>query len=244
MENENNKNQKPDNLKNAILEKIKSGNVKMKPRAYFILQVVLLVIVASLVLASSSIIASYIIFGIRASGHQFLLGFGLRGIWIFFLTFPWLILALDIALVVVFDRLVKQFKFGYRSPLVYLLAATLFLTVGAAFLINMTSFHRQLLLRAEKRQLPVVGNFYENLRRSARDVGVFRGVVVSVSGNSFILKRSDNDKDESADQWKVVAPDGVEMDSILKPGDNVFVAGIINGNEIRAYGIRKLLSDE
>lgn len=241
----NNNNESQQNIvRKNVLEKIRTGDVHMKSGARFVVQVAVLIVVAGLVLITSSVLASYIFFSLRVSGHQFLLGFGFAGVVLFLALFPWILSLVDIVLLFLFDWLLKRFKFGYRTPIVFLLLLTAVATIIVGFVINLTPLHSSLLIRAEDGDLPIIGNFYENLRHPANDRGVFRGAIISINGNSFVIKHDDFDIDIDDGTRVVVAPDGFDVVSMLRVGDRVFVAGTFVNNELHAYGVRKITIED
>jgi lysylphosphatidylglycerol synthetase-like protein (DUF2156 family) len=138
-------------IKNQILEKIKSGEVNMKPKYYFILKLVALALTVFLTFILSTMLVSYVIFSIKISGQVFLLGFGAKGLYHFFIALPWFILFLDLVLIFFLDWLLKSFKFGYNSSVMFLFVVTLVSITVLASLINSTSFHRDMMIRAEGR---------------------------------------------------------------------------------------------
>lgn len=231
----------PNNFKDRVLEKIRSGQVHMHPRLYFALKAALLVVVTALVVVTSAVLISFILFSVRVSNHLFLLGFGARGWQVFLFLFPWKILVLDFLLVLALGWLLRHFHFGYRSPLLYVLAGAMVVSVAAGLLLNVTPFHRALLHRADRRQLPWFGGLYENLRRPPPPgQGITRGVVTGINGNEFTLQHDDHDTDNDHGTWTVVAPPGLNLGNYLKVGDHVFVAGPSVNGTIRAEGIQKL----
>ena len=62
-----------DKLQEKILNKIRQGDVVMRPRLYFTLRAVALVFVALAVLVLSIFICNFIFFTIRLNGHESLL---------------------------------------------------------------------------------------------------------------------------------------------------------------------------
>ena len=107
------------NTKLDILKKIKSGEVEMKPHWHFVLKSLLLllgVIVISLLVVY---ILSFILFFLRQSGIGFVPLYGFRGVIIFVMNSPWLLIASVGALVVVLQLLVKKYSFSFRQPLLY-----------------------------------------------------------------------------------------------------------------------------
>lgn len=234
--------QNNDRISENVLNKIRAGEVRMQPRIYFTLKMILLVVFAFFALVFSSLIISYILFSIRASGELFLLGFGFKGVGIFFELFPWFYLLIDILLLIVLEWLIKHFKFGYRHSIISLIFGLGLFTIFIALLIDVTPVHNLLLRRAERKQLPVIGSMYDHLRRPPKQDGVCGGRVVSVSGNEFVVEHDamlDNDTDDR--RCLVVAPSDVTLSTFLHIGDTVYAAGKLDSNgELHAFGITKV----
>ena len=241
------------NLQQNILEKIKAGDIKMRSKSYFIVHLVLLIVVAILILLTSSFVISFIFFGIHISGRLFLLGFGWRGLAVFFVTFPWTILLIDILLVIALEWLLKRFQVGYRYPLFYTLGGIVLVTIATAIIINQTPLHNLLYHQEQRRQLPVIGSFYDRLQRPPHESGVFRGAVISVASNTFMMANADQDNDADNSLLSpnsttstrafltIILDPATPASTVVATSDEVFVAGDIRGNIIHAYGIRKLL---
>ena len=226
-------------IKESVLEKIKKGDVRMRPKVYFALKIGLLALVALCTLAVSAFLFSYIVFSIHASGRGFLLGFGSRGFFAFFALFPWFSLVADIGLLFLFEWLLHHFKFGYHRPFIYLFLVAASAVVAAGMIMNAASFHHAVFLQNERAGVPVIGPFYEHLRRTPPGGNVFLGQVLSIEGNIFTVRADDHDKDTDDGIRTVEAPPGADVSLYLKPGDEVFVAGDNLGDRIRAYGITK-----
>lgn len=231
------------NIKNEVLQKILAGEVCMKPKARFIWRLVLLILIVILTLVISTILISYTLFSLYVSGYLSLLGFGSKGIYEFILNFPWLLMSADAILIIFLDYLLKHFRFGYNNPVLYLFVGTLFITGLLGSIINLTSFHNNLLRRAEQKNLPLLGSFYQGLRKSDLSNGTYRGIVVSIDGNVFNMKPYDYDTELGYSLITVVSPISVIANTTLYVGDEVFVAGNIVNGAIEAYGIRKLDSN-
>ncbi len=239
-----------ESFEKMVLDKINSGEIKMKPKYYFMCKVILLAIIAFLVLMTSAVMVSFIIFSLRVSGRLFLLGFGGRGLIAFFLTFPWFVLLLDLLLVILFERLLNHFKFGYRSPLLYTLGASAIVIIAGGFVLDGVSLHEKLFHEVEIHRLgSVAGYMYVNVRMPPRQEGVFRGIVATSSGqvlsNTFVMTRDDeainlSNATETPIVWQVFLPTGMSIKGLLVPGDTVLVAGDVGSGTIRAYGIRKI----
>jgi hypothetical protein len=202
-------------------------------------QVVVLIALLVIALALSVFVLSFVIFSVRESGEQFLLGFGRRGIVAFLALFPWIALALDVLLLVAIEWLSRRFKFGYRLPVARALCTFFALALLGSIIVDLTPFHTSLLGRADQNELPVLGEWYESIRSSHCDHGVFRGAVTAVQGSGFTIAHDDGDRDADDGTWTVVAPAGFDMASI-GVGDDVYVAGAATSGVIQAYGVQKL----
>ncbi len=154
------------NIKDAILGKIRSHKVGMHPKYYFVLRVAAFAIVSLALLAVSVFILNFILFSIRINSQDVFLGFGPRGLGPFLAFFPWDLLAVDVALIAVLLWLLRQFKFGYRSPLLFMLLGVILFTLGLGFLLDRkTGVNERFLLEANERRLPPpLGGYYRGVR--------------------------------------------------------------------------------
>lgn len=153
------------NLKDKVLGTIQSGEVTMRPRLYFSLQVAGLALLSFAVLVISVFIFNFILFSLRINHQDMLLGVGPRG-WIPFLQFfPWPWLAIDIGLILILESLLRNFRLGYRVPALYLLGVLLFFTVAVAAVIDRgTPINDRLFERRHELPSPV-GEFYLRARQ-------------------------------------------------------------------------------
>jgi hypothetical protein len=154
------------NLQERLLSKIRSGELTMRPRAYFVLKVAALVVVALCALVASVFICNFIFFTLRLNGQESLLARP-GGLLLFLRFFPWELLLLDILCILVLERLLKHFSFGWRSPVLYLALALLALVVSAGFALDRgTRFNDEFLNRADHDVLPPpFGELYEYAHR-------------------------------------------------------------------------------
>jgi hypothetical protein len=228
-------------IQRRVLERIQSGKARMHTHAYFVARIIATVAVAVISLALSSLIMSFILFSIHESGEQFLLGFGTQGVSAFFNLFPWSLFVIDIAILILLQWLLRGFRFGYRLSLL-----TVFLTVCVmssliAFAFNLTPVHGSLLDDADRGELPIVGDLYENIRDSHEDQGIFRGTVTSITGNIITIEHNDGDHDEDDGIRTVVLPNSAFTFSV---GDRVYIFGSSTPDGIHAYGVVKLSPDQ
>lgn len=242
MNTENNNN----NFKDELLQKIKCGEIKMRPKAFFMAKVAILVLVAILTFVVSVLLVSFTWFSLNTGGNMFLLGFGGRGVYDFFLLFPWFLLLIDVGLILTLDWLIRRFRFGYHNPFLFIFSGSLIVITIFGTVVNMTSFHKNMMRMAEQKSLPlpVVGDFYSEIRKSHKDKGLFRGEVVYIATSSFQIKNSKYDYREDGESFEVSVPEGFDIHTILSIGDEVFIAGDFASGSIRAYGVRKLTFED
>lgn len=224
-------------IKERVLAKIENGEVSMRSRAYFALETALaagLILLAALFAVFD---ASFVLFSIRESGTDLLLGFGTRGIGTFFALFPWFSLAFLLALLIAIEFLVRRFRLGYRAPALIALAALGIAAVVLAVLVAATPFHAALLERADRGELPVIGEFYEGVHAPHERAGVYRGVVTAVTPDGCTITHDDGDRDTDDGTWRVIAPAGFDT-ATLRLGERIFVAGTPQSSStVAAYGI-------
>ena len=198
--------------------------VHRRPRAYFVMRIIAAVIVSILLLIASAFVISFMLFSLHESGEQFLLGFGLHGIEVFFILFPWIPALFTIALLFLLEWLLQGFKFGYRVPLLNIFLSIIGISIVLGVLINFTPLHATLLKFADKKELPIIGDSYEHIFDSHEDQGVVRGTVISASQDSFEVYHNDYDRDPDDGTFTVKLPPSSGL-TLPQVGDNVLVLG-------------------
>jgi len=153
-------------IQGNVLDTVHAGTAHMRSRAYFVLRAAAAITLAVLALALSGFVLSFIAFSIHESGELFLLGFGARGIAVFFNLFPWLSLMLDGVVILALEWLLAGFRFGYRVSLLSLLAAVFGASAVLAALVYALPIHSLLLDAADRGQLPILGGLYERIHES------------------------------------------------------------------------------
>lgn len=227
------------NIKEKVLEKISTNELTMRPKSYFIWRSVTLVALGVSVLIISVLICDFILFSLRINGHYSLLGFGSRGLWMFFVFFPWGLLFLDTILIFLLERLLRQFKFGYRTPVLLLLFGLLIVTIATGFFIDrVTDLNEQLSLRAHDHQLIAPFNdYYDRAGHPTREEGICRCVVTEVHNDSITAY------DESLGTttvFTITTPMDENATATLKVGDVIYIAGDRDEHGFRAFGVQKL----
>ncbi len=222
-------------LRKKILDKIKVGQAKMRPKWHFVLKTLLLaagVIIGALALLY---IASFILFSLRQTGVWFLPSFGLRGIMIFLISMPKLLIILGIVFIILLEVLVRRYSFGWRKPLLYSLLGIIGFVILASFIVSKTSFHEGLFMRARQGGLPYAGQFY-------RDFGMPRGehaqigVITEITDEGFKMETPRGEPLTIIIDPQTSFPLGIDF----QKGDRVVVMGERDDRAVKAAGIRRI----
>jgi len=230
-------------LRDKVLAKISKEHVSPHSRAYFAAKIAVLAVIAFAVLAISVFLCNFIFFAIQASGSNHLLGFGNRGLQLFIRVFPWWLLVIDIGLVVILEALLRRFRFGYKSPVLYLLFGLAIVTISIAYTVDRaTPFNDFLRDRAHEHRLPPpLNDIYERSGElpGGPDGGLCRCTITAIQGN--IIQADDIDVGTTT-HLTIILPQNDERATStgLTVGDVVFIAGDRDGGTLRAYGIQKL----
>ncbi len=230
--------------KETVLAKIREKSVHMRPKLFFTFETILAGLVAVVILVVSIALVNFILFGLRLNGHESLLGFGPRGLLAFFVVFPWPLLILDVLLVLFLETLLRRFKFGYRSPVLYLLLALLALATSAGLALDRgTSVNDRLLYQADHGGLPSpFGEIYEHMRVPApHDRGIFRGTITEIGTSTIRMQHDDLDTDQDESGYIVILPSNFDITQ-FSAGEKVYVAGDMDDgtSTIRAFGVHPL----
>lgn len=229
-------------IKANVFEKIRKGEISMRPRTYFVARFVLLGTLSFVALILAMFVLSFAFFSIHESGERILLGFGQQGFLAFIALFPWWSLLLTVLLILLLDHLLRYFKFGYRVSILEIFLIALVTVMVAGILINFTPLHSTLLNSADNDTLPVLGPLYEQIHDSHQAQGVYRGTISSLQGNEFVIAHNDNDKDSDDGTSTIMAPSGFDT-STLYVGEHVYVAGKLIQGVVNAYGIQEVPQD-
>lgn len=235
-------NESQSHIKENVLQNIRNGTVGMHSNSYFTLKVVLLLILTAVIFFISVFICTFILFSLRTSNHNELLGFGTKGFFLFIVFFPWRLFIVDVFLVFYLDRLLRKFSLGYKSSILYVLLGSVILITSAAFAIDRgTLLNDRILDRADHEKLPrPIGVFYKRSHSlTPPESGICRCVVIDIK-NGII--RAQDPRLGTTTFTTIFVSNNTEQatTSGLRSGDVIFVAGTRENNGIRAFGIRKV----
>lgn len=222
------------NLQESILESIKKGETKMRPRWHFVLKAILLVVSCVIVATFMLYTASLVVFVMQQNGGLYAPMFGLRGVRAFLVSLPWLLILLAVIFIGILEILVRHYSFAYKRPLLYSISAIIIFIAMGSFAVARSPLHQNLYERAQSNRLPFAEHMYKRVdeRKSKH---IHPGMIVEVQPSSFIMqnRNAQNILVEITSRTKIV-PKGT-----IKENQKVMVIGEKDGDVIRALGVRK-----
>ncbi len=226
------------NTREIIIEKIKAGEVVMRPRWHFACQTIfwtLGLIVVSLV---ALYLTSFLMFVLHSSGMRFMPLFGYRGIAFAVISSPWVLISATFLFVAVLYVLVRKFSFSYRKPVVYSLLATVFGVLLVSTMIHFLEIHSRMYTFSERHSIPGISKMYQSLPLPPE--GVYAGRVSRiVSESTFIVQNKSEEVTVFVDAMTKMPK------SEIREGLFVVIFGNKNKEqaEIQAFGVR-IVSDQ
>jgi len=228
-------NQQKKSINENILDKIRTGRVKMRPKIYFILKSIFIVFSISIIALFILYLISFIAFSMRASGVWYLLPFGFPGIKATLSLLPWLLILLGIVLIIVLEILVKHFTFAYRRSVLYSLLIIMTLVLLGSFVIGKTKLHSGFFQRAQEGHLPAIGEMYRNLGMS-KSKDVHRGVVSEIIENGFLIETPRGEILTVI----ITAETHFPFETTVEEDSAVVVLGERENGTIHAFGVREI----
>ena len=230
-------------MKDKIMKEIKAGEIAMTPRAYFNMKMGALALLSFGVFLCSAFLFNFIVFSIRMSGQDALLGFGSSGWRAFFLFFPWPLLILDAVFIFLLQKLLREFRVGYSVPVLYLLGGLLgvALTTGVAFALATPLNER---LHEKRGHLPrPMRALYDSAHRGPREGdGFCRCTILAIDGVTLTVEdtRPIAEGRATSTLAVILPPDNHRATTTnLSVGDVVLIAGKEENGVIQAFGVRK-----
>jgi len=229
-----NNKQEKNHIAEKVLGKIKKGKIKMRPKMYFVLGAILLVLGFFLLVLLVPYLVSLIVFSLRVSGVLFLPKFGFSGMRTMFSSLPWLLILITISLIVLLEMFARKFTFVYRKPIIWSLLTIVGIISVGSFLISKTPLHSNLFWESQKKPLPTAGIIYRDFRPK-RDTNIYNGIVVELIDNGFTMKTLYGDIFTIS-----INPETKLMpDMNFQENDTVIVLGKIDNNIVQALDIHK-----
>src|SRR3989344_3888327 len=216
------------NIKGRVLDAINEGRITMRPRWSFILRIMLAASGVVILLLALFYLASFVIFILHQTGAWFIPGFGARGLYIFLISLPWLVIILALVFVVILEVLVRHFAFAYRRPLLYSISGIVAAVFIGGFIVAATPLQPRLFRYAEEGRLPVAGRFYRQMGRAPmRHIHI--GTIASTTDGNLWVEGPFGKVLEVELTPETRLPPGV----VFAKGDKVLIFGERNGGRVR-----------
>lgn len=227
--------QEEKSLLENLTEKIKTGQIKMKPKFYFVLKTILLFGLLFIVSGLILFLISLVYFYLKSSGVGYAFNFGFKGMGIYLKLLPWVLIFVSLLLIIILEILAKHFAFVWRKPIFYSLLFIIFISIFGGYLFSKTDMHYSLFMRSYKNKLPIITPIYNEF--GPREFkNIHRGIVEEISENSFKIKNFRGNILEIIIDEKT---DILNKEQI-KEGDSVVIIGNKEGKYIKALGIKKV----
>ena len=220
-------------LGEKILKKIKKGKIKMKSKSYFVFRTALFVIGVILVFIFIIFLISFIIFILRTSGVGHFPAFGFRGLRIFLVSFPWLLMILAVIFILILEVFARRFSIVYRKPLLYSALGIVVIALLLGLVIAQTPMHKRLFQSAQEGKLPVFGPFYKGYHMRVPD-NVYFGEVSSITDDGFEIETKQGESLSVIISSKTRLP----FNEDIQEGDSAVVIGERDNSTIKAFGVR------
>ncbi|MFA5355173.1 MAG: hypothetical protein WC302_00320 [Candidatus Paceibacterota bacterium] len=224
--------EEPKAIINKILDKVRSGQIKMRPSSYFILKTILAVAVIFVVAASILFLISLIFFNLKASGVWYLPRFGFPALGPYIKLLPWALISAVGALILVLEILAKRFSFVYKRPLVYSLIVIALLVFMGSLILDRTPLHPSIFSSQED---PLKNPFYRDIGMM-QEKGIYRGTVLRILEQGFIIETLEDSEIEILvdKDTKFIHREDLEKE------DSVVVFGEEEEGKVRAKGVLEI----
>lgn len=217
-----------------VMKALRERHVAMRPRWYFVLRTVLLVLLFVVIAAYLLFHTSLVYHRIQRGGGGLLPSFGWQGIQKIVFLFPWILAILGMLLIVLFALLMSRKTRAFRLPILTTVLTVLVLITGLGVVIAMTPLQDAVHRFVEKNHLTAVDQLY----RSASDEQgqVLIGTLSRVQPGRFTLTTR-----EGMSVEVIVAESTKCLEHYVpKNDDTVLVIGKRQGNVFAAEGVEKI----
>lgn len=153
--------EKLQNIKDKILSYINHGEVKMKPKSYFVLRSILQGLSILIVFIAILYLASFVSLIMK---EKDVLSFKPHELRSFLLGIPWMIVFLSLILLIVLEVLTRKFAFVYKKPIAYSLFATIVLVLVIGLILNKIDREFRFARFGEDPRAPILGPMHKYYR--------------------------------------------------------------------------------
>jgi len=219
-----------DTIKYKILKEIGEGRGKITPRYVFLLRKILLFLAIILLSLILFFLISLLVYSIQESQLNLLFGLGLRGLKIFLISLPWILITIIGLLFFTVHKLLREKGSGYHKPVLYTLLIVLIISIGGGFAIAKSPMHQKIAEAAARNNLQKVSNIYNNYAKRQMK-GAFIGKVLEAQEKKIKIRELEG---QDLD---------IELQSFQKKpikDDTVIILGVKKNGAIKAIKIRQI----
>jgi hypothetical protein len=221
-----------------IMDAIRRGDIRMRPRWHFVLLSTLSVLGVLIVFLALLYIASLAVFFLRDSGVWFTPTFGPRGWFSLLRSLPWLLIFLLFIFIVVLEILVRRYAFVYKKPLLASVLGIIALILVGGFFIAITPLHYELLSSARHGGPPPLNLIYRGPFRGPPPPDTLHGEIVNFMQGGFVVAEDDSNATETV---FITPQTRLPYGDDFATGTRVVVIGDPAGqNAMRAFGVSQI----
>ena len=141
---------------NAVLNKINSGELKMRPKFYFVLQGFLTAATAILLFMISIFLISFIFYLLRVNNAD------REDLHLFLQFFPWILIGAALLITIALSLILKKYSFAYHKPLLFLPLGIILIIIALSLIMQLFAFHERFEPLTERRGTPLFSPFYHS----------------------------------------------------------------------------------
>lgn len=221
-----------DTFKKEILDKIKNGELDMKPKWHFVLKSALLLLGTVITALLAIYFLSFVFFTLRETGVGFSVLYGFKGISLFVIHSPWILISATAVFIGVLYLLITHYSFSYQKPLVYSMVGVVLFALVGSVIVEQTTMHKQLQQYSEQMEVPVFSPMYRGAKTSPSENIVYGeilevnegGLRVQSATGEVAVAITENTRQKPGDEYQ--------------PGTHVIIFGEKDGDRIEAFGVR------
>jgi hypothetical protein len=225
-------------IQEKILQKVRDGSIKQKPKWQFVLRTVLLVSIITAVFLVTLYLAVYTTLVTQEHELFRVFDIGPRATFMFLGAVPWLIIAVLGIAFLSLQSLVRHFAFAYKTPVVYTLVGTFAITLSMAYGLHSLDSKARFARFGEHGEVPFMKEFH-NRYLDGRQGDIVHGVLIQVDGLEYTLESR-----RSSSTFMFMLSSSTDRiddydDNDIDVGDQVFVVVSKNKNNYEAIAIKR-----
>jgi len=219
------------NMSEKVLEAIKTDEVTMHSRLYFLSRTTLWILGVILSFGLTLYLISFAAFIFRGNGLHLLPHLGAGGWFNLFISLPWILLLGVFVVFLLLQILSTHFSFVYKRPLVHTILASIFILVIGGVAIGQTTLHDRAYRFSQEHNVPLAAPMYRDAIRDRGDVHI--GTAEGFEGETLLLKN------RNGETYMVTISESTRMPRVgITTSSMIMVIGPEDDGKIQAIGIR------